>query len=112
MGYVHSRNGVVGLPEGSGMESGTCVCHVNKSFFDKRLTLSAFASNFFKKYMDNTNTLEGVGFTQESWSKYSRQRFGISVSYRIGELKASVKKAARSISNDDVKGGGGGNSVQ
>ncbi len=27
MGYVHSRNGVVGLPEGSGMESGTCVCH-------------------------------------------------------------------------------------
>ena len=23
MGYVHSRNGVVGLPEGSGMESGT-----------------------------------------------------------------------------------------
>lgn len=74
---------------------------VNKSFFDKRLTLSAFASNFFKKYMDNTNTLEGVGFTQESWSKYSRQRFGISVSYRIGELKASVKKAARSISNDD-----------
>ena len=85
---------------------------VNKSFFDKRLTLSAFASNFFKKYMDNTNTLEGVGFTQESWSKYSRQRFGISVSYRIGELKASVKKAARSISNDDVKGGGGGNSVQ
>lgn len=85
---------------------------VNKSFFDKRLTLSAFASNFFKKYMDNTNTLEGVGFTQESWSKYSRQRFGISVSYRIGELKASVKKAARSISNDDVKGSGGGNSVQ
>lgn len=30
----------------------------------------------------------------------------MSISYRIGELKASVKKAARSISNDDVKGGG------
>lgn len=35
---------------------------VNKSFFDKRLTLSAFASNFFKKYMDNTNTLEACWF--------------------------------------------------
>ena len=81
---------------------------VNKSFFDKRLTLSAFASNFFKKYMNNTDTLEGTGFMQESWSKYSRQRFGVSVSYRIGELKASVKKATRSISNDDVKGNGGG----
>ena len=48
-----------------------------------------------------------------SWNKYTRQRFGVSVSYRIGELKASVKKAARTISNDDVKssggeGGGGG----
>ena len=83
---------------------------VNKSFLNKRLTLSAFASNFFKKYMDQSSTTEGAGFIRESSYKYSRQRFGISVSYRIGELKASVKKAARSISNEDVKGGGeGGN---
>lgn len=81
---------------------------VNKSFLKKRLTLTAFASNFFKKYMDQTTTLEDANFVQESWNKYSRQRFGFSVSYRIGELKASVKKAARSISNDDVKSGGGG----
>lgn len=80
---------------------------VNKSFLDKRLTLSAFAGNFFKKYMHNTSTLEGIGFNQESWNKYSRQRFGVSISYRLGELKASVKKAERSISNDDVKSGGG-----
>lgn len=80
---------------------------VNKSFLKKRLTLSAFASNFFKKYMNNNSTLEDTNFIQESWNKYSRQRFGISVSYRIGELKASVKKAARTISNDDVKSGGG-----
>ena len=39
----------------------------------------------------------------------------MSISYRIGELKASVKKAARSINNDDVKGGsgeGGGSTPQ
>mgnify|MGYP002439312447 CR=1 FL=1 len=81
---------------------------VNKSFLNKRLTLSAFASNFFKKYMDQSSTTEGSGFIRESNYKYSRQRFGISVSYRIGELKASVKKAARTISNDDVKSGGRG----
>ena len=86
---------------------------VNKSFLNKRLTLSAFASNFFKKYTSPTSSIEGVGFTQDSWNRYTRQRFGVSVSYRIGELKASVKKAARTISNDDVKssggeGGGGG----
>ena len=34
----------------------------------------------------------------------------LSISYRIGELSASVKKAERSISNDDVKGGGSGGS--
>lgn len=80
---------------------------VNKSFLNKCLTLSAFASNFFKKYTSPTSSIEGVGFTQDSWNRYTRQRFGVSVSYRIGELKASVKKAARTISNDDVKGGGG-----
>ena len=80
---------------------------VNKSFLNKRLTLSTFASNFFKKYTSPTSSIEGVGFTQDSWNRYTRQRFGVSVSYRIGELKASVKKAARTISNDDVKGGGG-----
>lgn len=80
---------------------------VNKSFLKKRLTLSAFASNFFKKYMSQSSTTEGTGFISESNYRYSRQRFGVSISYRIGELKASVKKAARTISNDDVKSGGG-----
>ena len=38
--------------------------------------------------------------------RYPSRRFGIGVSYRIGDLKAKVKKTARSIENDDVKGGG------
>lgn len=80
---------------------------VNKSFMNKRLTLSVFASNFFKKYMENNSRTESTGFIQDRWSKYDNQRFGISASFRIGELKASVKKAARTISNDDVKSGGG-----
>lgn len=82
---------------------------VNRSFLkEKRLTLSAFGYNFFQKYMDNKSTTEGDGFRSESNYRYSRMRYGMSISYRIGELKASVKKAARSISNDDVKSGGGG----
>lgn len=51
---------------------------VNKSFLNKRLTLSAFASNFFKKYTSPTSSIEGVGFTQDSWNRYTRQRFGVS----------------------------------
>lgn len=80
---------------------------INKSFLDKRLTLNVFAGNMFNKYTTNKFEMEGIGFNQSTKSKYSRQRFGVSVSYRIGELKAQVKKAARSINNDDVKDGGG-----
>lgn len=82
---------------------------VNKSFLKKRLTLSAYANNFFKKYMNQDSVTEGAGFISRNYNKYNQQRFGVSVSYRIGELKASVKKAARTISNDDVKSGGSGN---
>ena len=34
---------------------------------------------------------------------YNPCRFGLSVSWRIGELSSGVKKAERSIENDDVK---------
>lgn len=83
---------------------------VNKSFLKKRFTLSAFASNFFKKYMNNDDTLEDNNFAQKNWNKFTHQRFGVSISYRIGELKASVKKTARTISNDDVKSDGNSSS--
>ncbi len=82
--------------------------NVNKSFLKKRLTVSVFARNFLKKYMNldgktNTNT-----FKTTYKYRYPLQSFGINISYRIGELNANVKKAERTISNDDVKSGGGG----
>ena len=79
---------------------------LNRSFIDKRLTLSAFAYNFLKKYTDYSNSISSASFLQNTNSSHSRMRYGFSVSYRIGELKASVKKAPRTINNDDVKGGG------
>ena len=79
---------------------------LNKSFMDKRLTLSAFASNFLEKYQRYESHTEGAGFRSDSWNRFPQANFGVSVSYRLGELKASVKRVARSISNDDVKSGG------
>lgn len=80
--------------------------NINKSFLDKRLTLSAFANNIFTKYVTYKSVTEGEGFKTSSNYKYPHQRFGVSISYRIGELKASVKKASRAANNDDEKGGG------
>lgn len=46
--------------------------------------------------------------TFRAWSKnsYPSRRYGISISWRFGELKTQVKKTQRSITNDDVKAGG------
>lgn len=79
---------------------------VNRSFIKDRFTVSAYVSNIFEKYRSFNNTTIGENFLSKNSSRYPSRSFGVSLSYRIGELKASVKKAARSINNDDVKGGG------
>lgn len=82
--------------------------NLNRSFLkEDRLTLSFYANRFLEKYSEYENTTRGENFLSRSHGKYPARSFGVSLSYRLGELKASVKKAARSISNDDVKGGGG-----
>lgn len=82
--------------------------NVNKAFLNKRLTLSAFCNYPFTKHMNHNNVVRGDMFTQRSEYQYVARRFGVSVSYRIGELRAQVKKASRAASNDDVKSGGEG----
>lgn len=80
--------------------------NVSKSFMKKRLTVSAFAQNPFKEYWRNSSFVETPTFRSDRWSMNVIQRYGVSVSFRIGELSAGVKKANRSISNDDVKSEG------
>lgn len=79
----------------------------NKSFMDKRLTLSAYVRNLFKKYMNVDWNEQSGNFYSDNRSRRQLFSVGVSVSYRIGELKAGVRKAERTISNDDTKGGGG-----
>lgn len=80
---------------------------VNKSFIDKRLTFALTLNSIFRKYRESEDVTESTNFRQTSWSKTRSGFVSFSVSYRLGSLKASVKKAERSIENDDVKGGGG-----
>ena len=79
---------------------------IQKSWLKNRLNLTLSATNFLKKYKTFNYTTEDTFFHADSWSKSVNQSFSLSISYRIGELRASVRKAERSISNDDVKGGG------
>ena len=84
---------------------------LSRSFLkEKRLTISLNTSNLFNKYLTFESKTSADTFTSWSKSKNPNRSYGINISWRFGELKAQVKKAARSINNDDVKAGGEGNS--
>lgn len=80
---------------------------LSRSFLkEKRLTVSLNTSNLFHKYLTFKN--ETVTDTFRSWSKskLQQQYYGLNISWRFGELKAQVKKANRTIINDDLMSGG------
>lgn len=83
-------------------------CSLQKSLLaDDRLTIRLGARAPFHKHLHyKTRTVQGdiIGFG-DSWNAQSGQQFQLSVSYRFGKLKASVKKAERSIENTDMVGG-------
>lgn len=98
----------VGL-QGTGASYSSYSLTLNKSFLDQRLNISLSASNFLREYRRNEDVTESMGFRQTSWTKRRFAEARLSVSYRLGSLTASVRKAERTIENDDVKGGGGNN---
>lgn len=69
---------------------------------EKRLNVSVYASNFLQPHHTFNYTQQGDGFTRTSHSRNYRMGFGMSISWRLGKLETSVKKARRTISNDDV----------
>ena len=74
-----------------------------KSFFkNKALNISIQAMAPFTKYLKMDNTTTSNTFTQTSNMRIPIRRFGISLSWRFGNLKATVKKTSRSINNDDT----------
>lgn len=82
---------------------------LSKSFMDKRLTLTAYIINpFGKRYFCYRSETVADNFRTTASSSWCQLYYGVSVSFRIGKLKAQVKRAERSVENDDVKQGGGG----
>ena len=83
-----------------------CYASLQRSFLkDDRLTLSISVRDPYEKYQhSHTETVNG-DYLQSSDSWQRMRRITFSVSYRFGSLKASVKKAATSIQNDDMVGG-------
>jgi len=79
---------------------------LQRSFLkEDRLTVRIAANAPFNKYWSSeAETVNGdYRDFQQSWNR--ARCFTISVTYRFGSLKASVKKTEHSIDNDDVVGG-------
>ncbi|MFR8356767.1 MAG: outer membrane beta-barrel family protein [Parabacteroides sp.] len=75
---------------------------VSKSFGGEKLTVSLRAQNFLQPYTKTTSKQVYPDFHLKQNVRYYDNAFGITVSYRFGELKESVRKASRSIANDDL----------
>lgn len=82
---------------------------LSKSFMDKRLTLTAYIINpFGKRYFCYRSETVANNFRTTASSSWCQLNYGVSVRFRIGKLKASVKHTERTVENNDVKQGGGG----
>ena len=76
---------------------------LNRSFLkSKRLTVSINTSSIFNKWRTSESETLTSSFRTLSKSRYQQSSYGFNISWRFGELKASVKKTAKSISGDDI----------
>ena len=81
---------------------------VMKSLLDKKLDLSLNVQNAFSKYREFSSTTTGAGFTQKSIYQNPMRHLRLSITYRFGDLKTSMKRVQRTISNEDVMQGQSG----
>ncbi|MFV0535738.1 MAG: TonB-dependent receptor domain-containing protein [Dysgonomonas sp.] len=82
---------------------------VSKGFMSDRLNIRAYAQNPLKKDHDWKTKSRSSVYYIESTSTNRTRSFGISVSFRFGEMKEQIKKAKRGINNDDSMGSGQSN---
>ncbi len=89
-----------------------CGFSVSQSFFEKKLQLNLSVSDPFSKERKFTMHIKNDAYRIDNYNYDPCQYVRLGVTYRFGQMKESVKKARRSITNDDVKsessGGAGG----
>lgn len=84
--------------------------NLSRSFLkEDRLTASFFCGNFIHPKIRYRNETVTDTFRSISTSWYNQMRIGVGLRFRLGKLQTVVKRAQRSIQNDDVVGGSSGN---
>lgn len=77
--------------------------NVSRTFLaEDRLSLSLSAGNFIGRYHHFKNSTTTTDFRSLSDIRVDLMHIRVGISYRLGSLKSTVKKANRSIENEDV----------
>lgn len=81
---------------------------VRKEFKDKRGSIGLGTENFLRPYLAMTNKLESPILIQTGTNKMYNMNLRLSFSYRFGKMgNQKPKRKLKTISNDDLKDGGG-----
>jgi len=80
--------------------------NVNKDFLNKKLSVAVYCSSPLQKRLKYGSTTTDAAFTMKSTNYYTIRQFGVSVSYRFGNLNSAIKRVQRGITNDDQLQGG------
>ena len=78
---------------------------INKDLIKDKISVAGSISNPFRKYRENLANTFGPDFQQTSFRWDYFRSFTISLTYKFGTLRESIKKNKRGIRNDDVQSG-------
>ena len=81
---------------------------VSKDLFKKKLTISLVCMNPFNEYIHIKYDTYGEYFERHNSRSMPAREVRLTLSYRFGSMKESIKKVQRGITNDDVLSGQGG----
>ncbi len=76
-----------------------------KSFWNKRLTLTAVMNNPYSKFYTFRSTTTTPDFYQQTYNQIFYRSFALRFNFKIGKLNSDIKKNQRGINNDDKKAG-------
>jgi len=79
----------------------------SRDFLNKKLNVSIRIQDPFEATKGMKFTTQTLLFYQQTDMIMKGRSFGLTASYRFGEMKAQIKKAQRGINNEDVKAGDG-----
>ncbi len=77
----------------------------SKTFFNKRLTLSAVANNPYSQFFTFRSNTTTPDFYQSNYNQIFYRNFALRFNFKFGKLNSDIKRNQIGINNDDKKAG-------